>query len=107
MGAQIAPRRVAALERPRSRREGRPMLRRTFVRTLAGGTILSAVPTARAAGAPPLVGFLPLGSPADSYDRSLVEAFQQGMREVGLVDRRDLELEVVWTNNELEVSDAV
>lgn len=83
------------------------MLRRTFVRTVAGGTILLVVPGARAVGAPPLVGFLPLGSPADSYDRSLVEAFQQGMREVGLVDHRDLELEVVWTNNELEVSEAI
>ena len=82
------------------------MRRRTFLRNLASGALVCTPAVARAAG-PPLVGFLPLGSPADSYDRSLVEAFQQGMREVGLVEHRDLELEVVWTNGELEVSDAV
>src|SRR5207248_874724 len=40
-------------------------------------------------------GFLPLGTPSNSYDRSLVEAFQQGLREVGLVENRDVILDVV------------
>ena len=31
------------------------------------------------------IGFLPLGSPSNSYDRSLVDAFRQGLREVGLI----------------------
>lgn len=69
------------------------MLRRAFLRGVAGG-LLSAVPAAaQQASGPPLVGFLPLGSPSDAYDRSLVEAFQDGMREAGLVEHRDLVLE--------------
>ena len=80
------------------------MLRRAFLRGVAGG-LLSAVPAAaQQASGPPLVGFLPLGSPSDAYDRSLVEAFQDGMREAGLVEHRDLVLEVVWTSSDLEVS---
>jgi len=82
------------------------MLRRAFLRGVAGG-LLSAVPAAQQASGPPLVGFLPLGSPSDAYDRSLVEAFQDGMREAGLVEHRDLVLEVVWTSSDLEVSRAV
>lgn len=82
------------------------MLRREFLQRAAGG-VLAAAPAIAHASGPPLVGFLPLGSPADSYDRSLVEAFQRGMREAGLVESRDLTLDVVWTNNELELSEAV
>jgi putative ABC transport system substrate-binding protein len=42
------------------------------------------------------VGFFPLGSPSNAYDRSLVEAFRQGLRQVGLVENRDIILDVVW-----------
>lgn len=50
-----------------------------------------------AQSAPPLVGFLPLGSPNDAYDVSLVRAFRDGLREAGVLENRDLALEVVWT----------
>jgi len=50
-----------------------------------------------ARGAPPLVGVLPLGSPTNAYDVSLVEAFRQGVRDNGLVEGRDLVIEIVWT----------
>ena len=57
---------------------------------------------------PPLVGFLPLGSAASAYDRSLVEAFRAGLREAGVVEGRDVVLEVVWTtSDDLDVSKAV
>jgi putative ABC transport system substrate-binding protein len=57
---------------------------------------------------PPLVGFLPLGSESSAYDHSLVEAFRQGLREAGIVENRDVVLEVVWTSSDdLEVSQAV
>lgn len=83
------------------------MLRRAFLRSVAGG-LLSAVPaTAQPPGGPPLVGFLPLGSPSNAYDRSLVEAFRSGMRDAGLQENRDLVLDVVWTNSDLELSQAV
>ena len=39
---------------------------------------------------------LPLGSSSSAYDRSLVEAFREGLRQVGLVENRDILLDVVW-----------
>ncbi len=42
----------------------------------------------RAGQAPLRVGFLPLGSPDNAYDRSLVELFRQGPRRLGLRTRR-------------------
>lgn len=53
------------------------------------------------------IGFLPLGSPSSPYDRSLVDAFRQGLREVGLVENRDVTIEVVWIGNESEYAKAV
>jgi len=84
------------------------MDRRVFVSVVAGGTL--AWPLAGEAQqpeSPPLVGFLPLGSPSDPYDKSLVEAFKQGIHDAGLVENRDLLLDVVWTRSELELSQAV
>jgi len=43
---------------------------------------------------PARIGFLPIGSPSNSYDRSLVAAFRQGLRDVGVVENRDVVLEM-------------
>lgn len=59
--------------------------------------ILALGASTSARSAPPLVGFLPLGSPEDAYDLSLVKAFRDGLREVGVVEDRDIALEVAWT----------
>ena len=83
------------------------MRRRAFLYSVAGGLLAAAPVAAQSPGRPPLIGYLPLGAPSNPYDRSLVEAFRQGLREAGVVENRDLVLEVVWTNNELEVSQAV
>ena len=83
------------------------MRRRAFLYSVAGGLLAAAPVAAQSPGGPPLIGFLPLGAPSNPYDRSLVEAFREGLREAGVVENRDLVLEVVWTNNELEVSQAV
>jgi putative tryptophan/tyrosine transport system substrate-binding protein len=83
------------------------MLRRAFLSSVAGGLLAATRATAQPQARPFLVGFLPLGSPSDTYDRSLVEAFRQGMREAGLIENRDVVLEVVWTNNDLELAQAV
>jgi len=57
---------------------------------------------------PPVrIGFLPLGSSSNAYDRSLVEAFRQGLREVGVVEGRDVVLDVVWISSEPDASQAV
>ena len=53
------------------------------------------------------IGLLPLGSPSNSYDRSLVDAFRQGLREVGLIENRDITVDVVWISKESEYPKAV
>ena len=69
--------------------------------------VVAGIASAQSPPAAPLVGFLPLGSETSAYDRSLVEAFRQGLRESGIVEHRDVELEVVWTASELDVAPAV
>ena len=75
------------------------MKRREFI-TLLGGA--AAWPLAvRAQDTKPVrLGFLPLGSPDNKYDQSLVEAFRQGCRQIGLVEGRDIVLDVVWISGD-------
>src|SRR6478672_3502208 len=42
------------------------------------------------------IGFFPLGSPANQYDQSLVDSFRRGLRRIGLVENRDIALEITW-----------
>ena len=73
------------------------MRRRDFITLLSTA---AAWPLAvRAQQHPVHLGFLPIGSPSNSYDKSLVEAFQQGLRRVGLIENRDIVLDVVWTKD--------
>ena len=76
---------------------------------IACGTFTGAAApaTAQQANRPPLIGFLPLGSESNAYDQSLVESFRQGLRQAGFTEGRDVVVEVVWTKNELEISQAV
>jgi putative ABC transport system substrate-binding protein len=77
------------------------MRRREFITIL--GSAAGAWPLASRAQqskGPVRLGFVPLGSPSNSYDRSLVEAFQQGLRQVGLIENRDIVLDVVWAGND-------
>jgi ABC-type uncharacterized transport system substrate-binding protein len=53
------------------------------------------------------IGLLPFGSPSNEYDRSLVEAFRRGLRENGVVENRDVVLDVAWTSSEAEIHSAV
>jgi putative tryptophan/tyrosine transport system substrate-binding protein len=61
----------------------------------------------RAQQAPLRAGFLPLGSPSNAYDRSLVDLFRQGLRDVGVVEDRDIVLDIVWIGDEAQTSRAV
>jgi hypothetical protein len=53
------------------------MDRRMFIGSLAGRLLAARLSEAQHTGTPPLIGLLPLGSPADAYDQALVEAFRQ------------------------------
>jgi putative ABC transport system substrate-binding protein len=73
--------------------------RREFIVTLGGA---AAWPLAARAfeHKPVRMGFLFFGSPSNAYDQSLVEAFRQGLRQVGLVENRDIVLDVVWISGD-------
>jgi putative tryptophan/tyrosine transport system substrate-binding protein len=53
------------------------------------------------------IGVLPLGSSSNAYDVSLVDALRQGLRELGLVENRDIVLDVAWVASESEYPEAV
>ena len=86
------------------------MRRRQFI-TLLGGAAATWPLAARAqqVKAPVRLGLVPLGSPSNAYDLSLVEAFRQGLRRVGLIEQQDIILDVIWTsgNPDQAVSEAL
>jgi ABC-type uncharacterized transport system substrate-binding protein len=77
------------------------MKRRQFI-TLLGGAAAAWPLAARAQQAkrPIRLGFLPLGSPSSAYDQSYVEAFREGLRQAGLVENRDVVLDIVWISGD-------
>jgi putative tryptophan/tyrosine transport system substrate-binding protein len=77
------------------------MKRRDFI-TLLGGAAVAWPLAARAqpAKSPVRLGLLPLGSPDNKYDQSLVEAFRQGCRQIGMVEGRDIVLDIVWISGD-------
>jgi putative ABC transport system substrate-binding protein len=80
--------------------------------TLAGALvlglgILSLVAEAQSPSGLARIGFMPLGSPSNPYDQSLVEAFRKGLRESGPVENRKIILDVAWISGESEIAGAV
>jgi putative tryptophan/tyrosine transport system substrate-binding protein len=85
------------------------MKRRTFI-TLLGGAAAAWPLAARAQqqqSPPTRIGFLPLGSPSNNSDLSLVEALTKGVRDAGLLEGRDVILDVVWTRDGREYPEEV
>jgi putative tryptophan/tyrosine transport system substrate-binding protein len=77
------------------------MRRREFIALLGGAAAAWPLAARAQQGKSPVrLGFLPLGSPANAYDRSLVAAFQQGLRGVGLIENRDIILDVAWVSGD-------
>jgi ABC-type uncharacterized transport system substrate-binding protein len=77
------------------------MKRREFIMLLGSATATwSLAVRAQQAKGPAHLGFLPLGSPDNKYDQSLVEAFRQGLRIAGLVEGRDVVFDVIWSGGD-------
>jgi ABC-type uncharacterized transport system substrate-binding protein len=78
------------------------MKRREVMALLGGAAAWPLAARAQQANRPVRIGMLPIGSPSNAYDRSLVEAFRQGLRQLGLVENRDIVLDVVWIEGDLD-----
>jgi len=75
------------------------MKRRAFITLLGGAAAWPFAAGAQQAKRPVKIGLLPFGSPSNAYDLSLVEAFRSGLRQIGLVENRDIVLDIVWTES--------
>jgi putative ABC transport system substrate-binding protein len=77
------------------------MRRREFIKAIAGlAASWPLVAGAQQSAEPVRLGFVPVGSPANNYDFSLVEAFRQGLRKVGLIENQNVILDVAWVKND-------
>ncbi len=77
--------------------------RRELIMLLGGGVAAWPVASrAQPTKSPARIGFLPLGSPSSAYDRFLVEAFRQGLRQAGLIENRDITLDIVWITKDAD-----
>jgi len=74
------------------------MKRREFITLLGSAAAYPVLARAQQGKGPTRVGMLPFGSPSNPYDKSLVDAFRSGLRQAGLVEGRDLVLDIVWTS---------
>jgi putative tryptophan/tyrosine transport system substrate-binding protein len=73
------------------------MRRRDFTWGLGAAVLVSPSAVRAQQNAKPFrIGYFPLGSPTNQYDQSLVDAFQLGLRQTGLVEKRDIALEITW-----------
>jgi putative tryptophan/tyrosine transport system substrate-binding protein len=75
---------------------GADMRRREFITLLGGAVMWPIASRAQPHSGPFRLGFLPIGSPRNPYDRSLADALQEGLRQVGLIENKDIVLDVVW-----------
>jgi putative ABC transport system substrate-binding protein len=83
------------------------MRRREFITLVGGAAVWPLTANAQLGEKPIRVGFLPIGSESNTYDQSLVDAFRQGLREIGLVERERATLDVVWASGAPELSQAL
>jgi putative ABC transport system substrate-binding protein len=75
------------------------MRRREFIALISGAVAAwPLVANAQQAKGSTRIGLLPFGSPSNAYDQSLVDAFRSGLRQAGLIEDRDIVLDIVWTS---------
>jgi putative ABC transport system substrate-binding protein len=75
------------------------MQRREFITLLSSAAAWPRAARAQQHRGPVRLAFIPIGSPSNPYDRSLVEAFQRGLRRVGLIENQDVALDIVWAGD--------
>jgi putative tryptophan/tyrosine transport system substrate-binding protein len=73
--------------------------RRGFITLLGGAAAWPLAARAQQHRGPARLAFIPIGSPSNPYDRSLVEVFQRGLRRVGLIENQDVALDIVWAGD--------
>jgi putative tryptophan/tyrosine transport system substrate-binding protein len=73
------------------------MKRRDFIALIGGGTVAWPIAArAQQAKGAVRIAFLFFGNASNAYDQSLVNAFREGLHQVGLIEDRDIVLDVVW-----------
>jgi putative ABC transport system substrate-binding protein len=83
------------------------MIRREFMTLLGSAAAWPVEALAQVTVNPVRIGFLPIGSSSNAFDRSLVEAFREGLRAVGLVENQHVIIDVTWVGIESEFPQAV
>jgi putative ABC transport system substrate-binding protein len=73
--------------------------RREFITLLSSAAAWPLAARAQQHRGPVRLAFIPIGSPSNPYDRSLVEVFQRGLRRVGLIENQDVVLDIVWAGD--------
>lgn len=75
--------------------------RRKFSIALGFAALSPAASRAQQSSQSPVhIGFIPLGSASNKYDSSLVQAFREGLHDAGLIENRQIILDVAWVENE-------
>ena len=79
------------------------MDRRAFLGTVAGGIVAAPLAVeAQPAGKVPRIGFLVAASASDSAYAGLIEAFRQGLRDLGYVEGRNIVIEYRYADGKYE-----
>ena len=82
------------------------LLNRRELITFVSAATVWPLEAARAQQSLARIGFLPLGSPSNQHDLSWVEVFRKALIENGLIEGRNIILDVVWVANDFEYDQA-
>ena len=84
-----------------------PIHRRGFNILLGSALAWPLITHAQQANNPFRIGYVPLGLPSNATDQSYVEAFRKGLLDVGLIENRDVTIDITWVANESDYPQAV